>query len=186
MVQVERSTGPVIKQHAFPATPQSVLKHIPESCDFVLIGEASHGTHEFYSVWAEVTKLLIQQRQLNAVALEADFPDAFKTNLWVRGLSDEKDANAALSAFKCFPQWMWRNRPGEALVTWLRSHNLGLPEAERTKYAARDYGMERQCTWRSAAASVRWRRPFAAVCNARVVKGAETYYRNMFFPGGGQ
>ena len=64
-------TAGTVRQHAFPATPQAVLKHIPESCDFVLIGKASHGTHEFYRKRAELTKLLIEQRHFNAVALEA-------------------------------------------------------------------------------------------------------------------
>lgn len=64
-------TKGAFRQHAFPATPQALLRHIPESCDFVLIGEASHGTHEFYRKRAELTKLLIEQRHFNAVALEA-------------------------------------------------------------------------------------------------------------------
>ena len=69
-VQMVQTKG-AFRQHAFPATPQALLKHIPESCDFVLIGEASHGTHEFYRKRAELTKLLIEQRHFNAVALEA-------------------------------------------------------------------------------------------------------------------
>ena len=68
MVQTK---GSAVPQHAFPATPQALLKHIPDTCDFVLIGEASHGTHEFYRKRAELTKLLIEQRHFNAVALEA-------------------------------------------------------------------------------------------------------------------
>ena len=71
MVQTKRGAAPAVRQHAFPATPAALLKHIPDSCDFVLIGEASHGTHEFYRKRAELTKLLIQQREFNAVALEA-------------------------------------------------------------------------------------------------------------------
>lgn len=70
-------TKGAFRQHAFPATPQALLKHIPESCDFVLIGEASHGTHEFYRKRAELTKLLIEQRHFNAVALEAGAQDGY-------------------------------------------------------------------------------------------------------------
>jgi erythromycin esterase-like protein len=74
-----------------------------------MIGEASHGTHEFYEVRAEVTKMLIAERGFAAVCLEADFPDAARANLFVRGLSADKDADAALSDFVRFPTWMWRN-----------------------------------------------------------------------------
>jgi len=71
MVQAERGVARVIEQHAYPASPEAVLDRIPASCDFVLIGEASHGTADFYDFRASLTRLLIQQRAFNAVALEA-------------------------------------------------------------------------------------------------------------------
>ena len=92
MVQTKRSTAPAIRQHAFPANPQVLLKHIPDSCDFVLIGEASHGTHEFYKLRAELTKLLIQQRHYNAVALEAGVQDRQHLHSARRGLQAEAGA----------------------------------------------------------------------------------------------
>ena len=84
-------TKGAFRQHAFPATPQALLKHIPESCDFVLIGEASHGTHEFYRKRAELTKLLIEQRHFNAVALEAgaQAKDTSTVLSWACGLRHE-------------------------------------------------------------------------------------------------
>jgi len=71
MVQAERGVARVIEQHAYPASPEAVLDRIPATCDFVLIGEASHGTADFYDFRASLTRLLIQQRAFNAVALEA-------------------------------------------------------------------------------------------------------------------
>ncbi|MGE5524035.1 MAG: erythromycin esterase family protein, partial [Rhodospirillaceae bacterium] len=76
---------------------------------FALLGEASHGTHEFYRERAEITKRLILEKQFTAVVAEADWPDAYRVNRYVRGASDDSSADAALSGFKRFPTWMWRN-----------------------------------------------------------------------------
>src|SRR5215212_10168937 len=73
---------------------------------FVLIGEASHGTHEFYLMRAELTKRLIKEKGFNAVVVEADWPDAYRVNRYVRGLDGDGDAEEALGGFKRFPQWM--------------------------------------------------------------------------------
>ena len=90
---------------------------------FVLIGEASHGTHEFYKYRAEITKKLVAEKGFSAVAVEADFPDAYRVNRFVRGLGEDKTANDALSAFTRFPLWMWRNLDVLDFVIWLRAHN---------------------------------------------------------------
>jgi erythromycin esterase-like protein len=90
---------------------------------FVLIGEASHGTHEFYRIRGQISKLLIAQRGFNAVAVEADWPDAYRVNRFVRGASRDSDSVEALSGFERFPQWMWRNADVLDFVGWLREHN---------------------------------------------------------------
>jgi erythromycin esterase-like protein len=90
---------------------------------FVLIGEASHGTHEFYRVRAEITKRLITEKGFTAVAVEADWPDAYRVNRYVRGGTGDADAVEALSGFVRFPQWMWRNADVLDFVGWLRAHN---------------------------------------------------------------
>jgi erythromycin esterase-like protein len=90
---------------------------------FVLIGEASHGTHEFYRIRAEITKQLIGQHGFNAVAVEADWPDAYRINRYVQDTSDDRDAVEALDDFKRFPQWMWRNADVLDFVGWLRERN---------------------------------------------------------------
>ncbi len=90
---------------------------------FVLIGEASHGTHEFYRERAQITKRLIREKGFNAVAVEADWPDAYRVNRYVRGRGDDAEAIEALGGFLRFPTWMWRNADVLDFVGWLRNHN---------------------------------------------------------------
>jgi erythromycin esterase-like protein len=89
----------------------------------VLVGEASHGTHEFYQTRAELTKALILRKGFNLVAVEADWPDAYRVNRWVRHASDDAKAEMALDDFTRFPRWMWRNRDVVAFLEWLHEHN---------------------------------------------------------------
>jgi erythromycin esterase-like protein len=96
---------------------------------FCLLGEATHGTHEFYRERAEITKRLIKEQGFTAVAVEADWPDAFRVNRYVRGLSDDRNANEALGGFKRFPTWMWRNTVVLDFVEWLRDYNASLNES---------------------------------------------------------
>ena len=98
---------------------------------YVLLGEATHGTHEFYSARAEITKRLITEERFNLVAVEADWPDAYRVNCFVRGASDDRSADRALSDFRRFPSWMWRNEVVAEFVTWLREHNDSLPAGAR-------------------------------------------------------
>ena len=106
---------------------------------FVLIGEASHGTHDFYRERARITRRLIDECGFTAVAVEADWPDAYRVNRYVMGLSKDADANTALSDFRRFPAWMWRNRDVLSFVEWLRTRN----DAHRHQATkARFYGLD--------------------------------------------
>ncbi|MDQ3814896.1 MAG: erythromycin esterase family protein [Armatimonadota bacterium] len=96
---------------------------------FVLLGEASHGTHEFYRERAQITKRLIEEKGFAAVAVEADWPDAYRINRYVHGDSDDGSSREALSGFKRFPAWMWRNTDVLHFVDWLRAHNANLASA---------------------------------------------------------
>src|SRR5438874_2887083 len=100
------------------------------NADYVLLGEASHGTHEFYRTRAEITKRLITEKKFTAVAVEADWPDAYRVNRFIRGDSGDNDAAEGLSSFKRFPTWMWRNADVRDFVAWLRNHNDSLPPGE--------------------------------------------------------
>lgn len=90
---------------------------------FVLLGEASHGTHEFYRHRAQITKRLIEEKGFNGVAVEADWPDAYRINLFVRAYGEDPDAIDSLTGFQRFPTWMWRNADVLDFVGWLRNHN---------------------------------------------------------------
>ena len=90
---------------------------------FVLLGEGSHGTHDFYHERAEITKRLIIEKGFTAVAVEADWPDAYRVNRYVLGETEDADANAALGGFERFPTWMWRNTVVLDFVEWLRQEN---------------------------------------------------------------
>jgi erythromycin esterase-like protein len=116
---VEAAAHPL---HGSPADFAPLLDLIGEA-RVVLLGEASHGTHDFYRVRAEITKRLIREKGFRAVAIEGDWPDAFRVNRYVRGRSADPDAESALSGFIRFPQWMWRNADVLDFVGWLREHN---------------------------------------------------------------
>ncbi|NPC68987.1 erythromycin esterase family protein [Corallococcus sp. AB004] len=89
----------------------------------VLIGEATHGTHEFYRLRALLTRRLIEEKGFNAVAVEADWPDAYRINRYVRAMGHDADAVESLSDFQRFPAWMWRNADVLDFAGWLRTHN---------------------------------------------------------------
>ena len=103
----------------------------------VLLGEASHGTHEFYHERAVITQRLIEEKGFTAVAVEADWPDAYRANRYVRGVSDDAFAVDALADFRRFPTWMWRNTDVVEFLEWLRAHNDPRPDA-----AAGFYGLD--------------------------------------------
>ena len=107
---------------------------------FVLIGEASHGTHEFYAARARMTRRLIEEQGFCAVAAEADWPDAYRVNRWVRGQGDDATAEEAVRGFERFPTWMWRNTVALDFVGWLREHNDRVGGDERAK--AGFYGLD--------------------------------------------
>jgi erythromycin esterase-like protein/predicted phosphoribosyltransferase len=97
----------------------------------VLLGEASHGTYEFYRERAELTKRMILAAGVSAVAVEADWPDAYRVNRFVRGAGEDSCAEDALRGFRRFPVWMWRNTVVLEFVQWLRDHNDAQPDASR-------------------------------------------------------
>src|SRR5256885_164773 len=96
----------------------------------VLIGEASHGTHEFYEIRAQLTKRLIGEDGFTSIAIEADWPDALRVHRYVQGSSGDPSAPTALADFKRFPQWMWRNTVIVEFVEWLREWNRAHDRAQ--------------------------------------------------------
>lgn len=89
----------------------------------VLIGEATHGTKEFYRARAEITMRLIEEAGFDAVAVEADWPDAYAVNRYVTGTGPEACPHDALEAFERFPTWMWANTEVAHFIDWLHKFN---------------------------------------------------------------
>ena len=105
----------------------------------VLIGEASHGTHEFYDLRARITQRLIDEKGFDGVAAEADWPDSYRVARYVRGASDDRSAEESLRGFARFPTWMWRNTVVVEFVEWLQIRNAALKPGE---HAAGFYGID--------------------------------------------
>ncbi|RUS31333.1 hypothetical protein BC938DRAFT_478036 [Jimgerdemannia flammicorona] len=98
---------------------------------FVLIGEASHGTREFYEERAVITKRLVQEKGFTAVFAEADYPDASTVNKYIQIYPNRLRTADALGDFKRFPLWMWRNQVMVPFIEWCRNHNRKLKEQDR-------------------------------------------------------
>lgn len=101
----------------------------------VLLGEATHGTHEFYAARAKITRRLIERHGFNIVAVEGDWPDIARIDDYVRGSAPRP---AGGEPFARFPTWMWRNQEVLAFADWLRSHNTALPQERRTSMRGLD------------------------------------------------
>ncbi|BES70307.1 hypothetical protein RE428_13250 [Marinobacter nanhaiticus D15-8W] len=114
----------------------------------ILMGEATHGTHEFYETRVEITKRLILDQGLQAIAVEADWPAAYRVNRYVNGLGNDATAQEALGDFKRFPLWMWRNTVVLAFVDWLREYNESQPPELRVGF----YGLDMYSLYESIAA----------------------------------
>ena len=95
---------------------------------FVLLGEASHGTSEFYRWRTEITKRLIEEKEFSFIAVEGDWPDCYKVNRYIKGFPDydnnsNKSAYDVLYSFNRWPTWMWANKEIVELVEWLKLYN---------------------------------------------------------------
>ena len=104
--------------HAVTGSPkdyQPLMELIGDS-RFVLLGESSHGTHDFYHTRAQITQWLVEEKGFTAVAAEADWPDAHRAKRYVQGRGEDENAVEALGSFKRFPSWMWRNTEVVAFV----------------------------------------------------------------------
>ena len=155
---VERALGAALRSAAHPLVGSrddfDPLIQLIGEAHLVLIGEASHGTHEFYRIRGEITKRLIRECGFRAIAAEADWPDAYRVNRFVRGRSRDGDAAEALADFMRFPQWMWRNAEVLDFVGWLRTHNDASAPAEQVGF----YGLDLYSLHRSMAAVLEYLR----------------------------
>jgi erythromycin esterase-like protein len=135
-----------VREAALPLTGRDEdydpLMDLVGDARFVLLGDSTHGTHEFYRERARLTERLIREKGFDAVAIEGDWQDADRVNRYVRGLSGDSSAEQALASFHDFPGWMWANTDVRDLVEWLRQHNVSRPAAERAGFYGLDlYGV---------------------------------------------
>lgn len=110
----------------------------------VLLGEATHGTHEFYTMRADITKELIRQKGFQAVTIEGDWPDAYEVNRYINEQT-KLTATQAFAGFDRFPTWMWRNVPTVAFAEWLQVHNSKQLASKRVNF----YGLDLYSLYRS-------------------------------------
>jgi erythromycin esterase-like protein len=105
---------------------------------FVLLGESTHGTEEYYRERARISERLVRERGFGAVLIEGDWSPTLRVNRYVRGLGSDRNANQALAGYTAFPQWMWPNTAFRDFIERLRVHNLTLPAERRVGV----YGMD--------------------------------------------
>jgi erythromycin esterase-like protein len=146
----------VVRRHAVTVDPEAaaapLLQMIDPAATVVLIGEATHGTREFYRIRADLTRALIRERGFGIVAVEADWPDAYRANGWVRLAGADETAESALADFTRFPRWMWRNREVVRFLRWLRAENTARDAATRVGF----YGLDLYSLHRSMARVVEY------------------------------
>src|SRR5437588_1708787 len=142
-----------LREVAYPLTGARTdydpLLELIGKAKYVLLGEASHGTHEFYKARAEITKRLILEKGFSVIAWEADWPDALRVNRFIQGRSQDTIALEALGDFRRFPRWMWRNADILDLIGWLKTHNGRL---SRTAPKVGVYGLDLYSLYSSIAA----------------------------------
>lgn len=142
---------------------------------YVLLGEASHGTHEYYTWRSQISKRLIQEKGFSFIAVEGDWPDCFRINRYIKGYT-EAGANAleVLRNFDRWPTWMWANWEMVALTEWLRKYNQSLPASRKIGF----YGLDVYSLWESMEAMNEYLRkqdPQAARMLERAIQCFEPY-----------
>lgn len=119
----------------------------------VMLGEASHGTHEYYTWRTAISKRLIQEKGFNFIAVEGDWPDCYKINRYVKGYRDAgNDIEDVLKNFDRWPTWMWGNWEIAALAEWLKDYNTTLPINKKVGF----YGLDVYSLWDSMKAMINY------------------------------
>jgi erythromycin esterase-like protein len=137
-----------------PADLDPLLERIGDA-RIVAVGEASHGTHEYYAWRAALTRRLIEERGFSFVAVEGDWPDCYRVNRSVRlRAGADQDPRDALDAFQRWPTWMWANDDVVEFCRWLQGFNAVRPEEQRVGF----YGLDVYSLWDSMHELIGWLR----------------------------
>lgn len=144
----------------------------------VMLGEASHGTHEYYTWRTAISKKLIEEKGFSFIAVEGDWPDCYKINRYVKGYKDAgENINDVLQHFDRWPTWMWANWETAALAEWLKEYNHGLSSREKIGF----YGLDVYSLWDSMYAMVNYLEnedPQAAETVKKAIQCFEPYEQN--------
>ena len=152
VTRIARGVGEIAHPLASAADLDPLI-NLVEDARFVLLGEASHGTSEFYTWRTEISRRLIREKGFSFIAVEGDWPDCYRVNRYVKGFHESgRNAEEVLHAFERWPTWMWANREVVALCRWLRSHNETLPRDRRIGF----YGLDVYSLWDSMHEVVRY------------------------------
>lgn len=138
-----------IRQWSYPLQSKAGLQPLFDRISdarIVMLGEASHGTHEYYTWRAHISKRLIEEKGFNFIAVEGDWPDCYRLNRFIKGYNPaQKTAFVVLQAFKRWPTWMWANWEIVAFADWLQQHNTGLAFNKKVGF----YGLDVYSLWES-------------------------------------
>ena len=149
-VALEHALGRAALPLATDADLEPLLDAIGDA-RYVLLGEATHGTSEFYSWRARISARLIAEKQFSFVAVEGDWPDCYTVNRYVKGFAESgDDATSVLRTFDRWPTWMWANREVAQFAEWMRNYNRSKPQAQQAGF----YGLDVYSLWESMSAVV--------------------------------
>ncbi|MBS1525946.1 MAG: erythromycin esterase family protein [Bacteroidetes bacterium] len=149
ILQDETRAVSVIKKQAHPLTDSGSLQPLLDrigDARIVMLGEASHGTHEYYSWRTAISKRLVAEKGFNFIAVEGDWPDCYQVNRYIKNYADTgNSALNVLTKFKRWPTWMWANWEMVAFSEWLHKHNKPLPNNQKVGF----YGLDVYSLWES-------------------------------------
>jgi erythromycin esterase-like protein len=162
-----------IKQWAYPLQSKNDLQPLFDrigDARIVMLGEASHGTHEYYTWRAHISKKLIEEKGFNFIAVEGDWPDCYRLNRYIKNYSNAgKDAQEVLHQFNRWPTWMWANWEIAALAEWLNQYNRNLAINKKIGF----YGLDVYSLWESMESIIQYLKNV----DPKALKIAEEAYR---------
>src|SRR4051794_14441341 len=137
-----------IRERSLPLEDSSHLDPLMERIGdvrIVMLGEASHGTHEYYTWRSHITKRLITEKGFSFIAVEGDWPDCYGLNRYIKGYAGAGSAVEVLKSFDRWPTWMWANWEISALTEWLKKHNTTVANEQKVGF----YGLDVYSLWES-------------------------------------
>jgi erythromycin esterase-like protein len=181
LFQTTSKTLAAFARKVYPLTAAKDLTPLMErigEAKCVMLGEASHGTHEYYTWRTAITKRLILEKGFNFIAVEGDWPDCYRLNRYIKGYADQdKTALELLMEFDRWPTWMWANWEIESLINWLKEYNSNQPANKRVGF----YGLDVYSLWESMEALIDYLNvndPKAAELAKDAIKCFEPYGNN--------